>query len=152
MSFEDYFNNAKDKLKELMEQDIDLMSLVKTIELADTERLPRNKYPAIILEADEESIEVATSKRVRIIATLNVWIYIPISLGNIKEENAERSLLKIGACLNKFFSFHEKEEGYWIQSNWEGIDYGYKQTDKLLRAGLMRWSGEMRIQGGWTNG
>jgi hypothetical protein len=151
MTYIDYFNIAKDKLKELIEKDADIMELTRSVYGADTDNIPRNKYPAITLEADSEVIELATSKTVKMELNINIWFYISLTLQNIDVEKADRTLLKMGACLNSFLTAHEKENGFWITSNWDSIEYGFKETKKmdLIRTGVVRWNGEARIQGGF---
>lgn len=149
MAYKDYFNDAKDKMKELIEADTDIMDIVRKVYTADVIKIPKNFYPAICLEADSEEPSVGTSKQVKIEMNMNVWFYIPITLERINEEKAERELLKIGASLNKFFSTYETVAGLWVKSDWDSIEYGFKETNRLLRTGVIRWKGQSRFTGGW---
>lgn len=149
MAYKDYFNDAKSKMKELMEANTDLTGLIRKFYKADIIKIPKNFYPAICLEADNEEVAVGTSKQVKNDMIMNVWFYIPITLERIDEEKAEETLLKIGACLNKFFSTYETVAGFWVQSDWGSIEYGFKETNRLLRTGVVRWKGQSRFTGGW---
>jgi len=148
---EEYFDNAKTEMKKLLLKDTDLMKEVVKVYKADKLSIPRNCYPAICLEAGGENPQVGTSKKVNIGLEMNIWFYIPIALKNIKEEEAERSLTKIGAGLIKFLSKYESHHPYWITSNYPNIEYGFKETDRLLRTGVIRWVGDYRLNGGWNN-
>lgn len=146
---EEYFYNAKEQMKGIIEGNADIMLIVNRVYTADVLRIPKNRYPAICLEADDENPTVGTSKVVRINLGMNIWFYIPITLANIKEEVAERNILKIGAGMVKLLSANETNQPYWVKSDYESVEYGFKETDRLLRTGVIRWTGETRISGGW---